>query len=181
MSLNIARSTPDRPPRWRSTRVNIRISPDTPFMPPTIATAMTPASTPTAPAFSLPVLVYYEDTDAGGVVYHSQYINFLERARTEYLRDLGVEQDALLREHGIIFAVRSVSITYLLPARFNDLLDVTVSQPRGGRASLEFDQDIRRGDSRLVSAQVTIVCLEANTLRPRRIPAFLHSECRIEH
>ncbi len=142
---------------------------------------MAPTPPPTAPAFTLPIRVYYEDTDAGGVVYHSQYLNFLERSRTEYLRSLGFEQDALLRDHGIILAVRSVSIDYLLPARFNDLLDVTVSHPGGGRASLVFDQSISRGDHRLTRAQVTIVCLEATTLRPRRIPAFLLSECRIEH
>ena len=144
---------------------------------------MAPAASPQAPdpVFRLAVRVYYEDTDAGGVVYHSNYLNFCERARTEYLRGLGVEQDVLTRDHGMIFAVRSVAITYLLPARFNDLLEVTVSRPSGGRASLKFDQLVTRDGDVLARAHITIVCLEASTLRPRRIPAFLLPECRLEH
>lgn len=130
--------------------------------------------------FTLPVRIYYEDTDAGGVVYHSNYIKFMERARTEYLRDLGVEQDDLASEHGIIFAVRSVEIQYLAPARYNDLLQVTVSQPLGGGASVNFSQTVSRGDTLLASANIRIVSLAPDSLRPRRIPAFLLTECRIE-
>ena len=131
--------------------------------------------------FTLPIRIYYEDTDAGGVVYHSNYINYMERARTEYLRDLGVEQDDLAREHGIIFAVRSVEIQYLAPARYNDLLQVTVSQPLGGGASVHFEQTVSRGDTLLATANIRIVSLAPDSLRPRRIPAFLLTECRIEH
>ena len=130
--------------------------------------------------FTLPVRIYYEDTDAGGVVYHSNYINFMERARTEYLRDLGVEQDDLATEHGIIFAVRAVEIQYLAPARYNDLLQVTVSQPLGGGASVTFAQTVSRSDTLLASANIRIVSLAPDSLRPRRIPAFLLTECRIE-
>ena len=130
--------------------------------------------------FTLPVRIYYEDTDAGGVVYHSNYINFMERARTEYLRELGVEQDALAAEHGIIFAVRAVDIQFLAPARYNDLLQVSVSRPIGGGASVRFSQTIVRGDTTLATANIRIVSLDPNTLRPRRIPAFLLTECRIE-
>jgi len=140
-----------------------------------------PALTPPNIVFTLPVRVYYEDTDAGGVVYHSNYINFMERARSEYLRDLGIEQDALAAGHGIIFAVRSVEIHYLAPARYNDLLDVSVSQPVGGGASVTFAQTIVCGDTTLATASVRIVSLDPTTLRPRRIPAFLLTECRIEH
>ena len=131
--------------------------------------------------FTLPIRIYYEDTDAGGVVYHSNYINYMERARSEYLRELGVEQDDLAREHGIIFAVRSVEIQYLAPARYNDLLQVTVSQPLGGGASVHFEQTVSRGDTLLATANIRIVSLAPDSLRPRRIPAFLLTECRIEH
>ena len=130
--------------------------------------------------FTLPVRIYYEDTDAGGVVYHSNYINYMERARTEYLRALGVEQDDLASEHGIIFAVRSVDIQYLAPARYNDLLQVTVSQPEGGGASVHFSQTVSRGDTVIATANIRIVSLAPDSLRPRRIPAFLLTECRIE-
>jgi len=141
-----------------------------------------PAQPPAAEiVFTLPVRIYYEDTDAGGVVYHSNYINFMERARTEYLRGLGVEQDTLAAEHGIIFAVRSVEIQYLLPARYNDLLQVSVSQPVGGGASVSFSQTIVRDQTTLATANIRIVSLDPNSLRPRRIPAFLLTECRIEH
>src|SRR4030066_1801109 len=94
--------------------------------------------------FSMPVRVYYEDTDSGGVVYHSNYLNFMERARTEWLRALGFEQDELLRRDGVIFAVRSANIEFLKPARFNDLLQATVQISRRGQASLSFAQEIRR-------------------------------------
>lgn len=134
-----------------------------------------------ASVFSWPVRIYYEDTDAGGVVYHANYINYMERARTEYLRKLGVEQDTLSREHGIIFAVRSLEAEYLAPARFNDLLRIGVSRPIGRGASVVFLQGVYRGDDTLTTARVRIVSLDPVTLRPRRLPAFLLTECSIEH
>ena len=91
-----------------------------------------------------------------------------------------VEQDALAAEHGIIFAVRSVDIQFLAPARYNDLLQVSVSRPHCGGASMAFSQTIVRGDRTLASANIRIVSLDPETLRPRRIPAFLLTECRIE-
>jgi acyl-CoA thioester hydrolase len=143
-----------------------------------------PQNDPAAPpppdtVFDWPVRIYYEDTDAGGVVYHANYITYMERARTEYLRDLGIEQDTLSREHGIIFAVRSVEVHYLAPARFNDLLRVSVSRPVGRGASVNFYQTVCRGDDTLVTAQVRIVSLDPASLRPRRLPAFLLTECSI--
>ena len=128
---------------------------------------------PADSVFDWPVRIYYEDTDAGGVVYHANYITYMERARTEYLRDLGVEQDTLSLEHGIIFAVRSVEVQYLVPARFNDLLRVTVSRPVGRGASVSFFQTVCRGDDILVAAKVRVVSLDPVSLRPRRLPAFL--------
>ncbi len=93
--------------------------------------------------FIWPVRVYYEDTDSGGVVYYANYLKFMERARTEWLRQLGFEQDELLEKEGILFAVRRVSVDYLRPARFNDELLVSASISKQGRASLTFQQEIR--------------------------------------
>ena len=121
--------------------------------------------------FSIPVRVYYEDTDSGGVVYHSNYLNFMERARTEWLRALGFEQDELLREHGVIFAVSSVSVAFHKPARFNELLAVTVALERRGAASLTLKQEVRRGDELLASGEVRIACIDAQRFVPVAIPA----------
>ncbi len=121
--------------------------------------------------FSFPVRVYYEDTDTGGVVYHSNYLNFMERARTEWLRALGFEQDELLREHGVIFAVSAVNVAFHRPARFNELLAVTVALDRRGAASLALKQEVRRGDELLASGEVRIACLDAQRFAPVAIPA----------
>ena len=121
--------------------------------------------------FSLPVRVYYEDTDSGGVVYHSNYLNFMERARTEWLRALGFEQDELLREYGVIFAVSTVSVAFHKPARFNELLAVTVALDRRGAASLTLKQEVRRGDELLASGEVRIACIDAQRFVPVAIPA----------
>jgi len=126
--------------------------------------------------FFWPVRVYYEDTDAGGVVYYANYLKFFERARTERLRALGFEQDELRRREGIIFAVRSIQVEYLRPARFNEALWVTAEVPEIKRASLVFCQEIRRGEvlgEKLCEARVYIVCLTADTMRPTAIPDHL--------
>jgi acyl-CoA thioester hydrolase len=121
--------------------------------------------------FSLPVRVYYEDTDSGGVVYHSNYLNFMERARTEWLRALGFEQDELLREHGVLFAVSTVNLAFHKPARFNELLAVTVALERRGAASLSLKQQVRRADTVLASAEVRVACIDAQRFVPVAIPA----------
>ncbi len=123
--------------------------------------------------FLWPVRVYYEDTDAGGVVYYANYLKFMERARTEWLRELGFEQDALRNEDGIIFAVRAVQIDYLKPARFNDLLQVSVRTLRAGKASVTLAQSVARdgqGDA-LCTATVKLASLDVQTLRPKAVPA----------
>ncbi|HJX16986.1 MAG TPA: tol-pal system-associated acyl-CoA thioesterase [Acidiferrobacterales bacterium] len=120
--------------------------------------------------FSMPVRVYYEDTDSGGVVYHSNYLNFMERARTEWLRALGFEQDELLREYGVIFAVSAVSVAFHKPARFNELLAVTVALDRRGAASLTLKQEVRRGDELLASGDVRVACIDAQRFVPVAIP-----------
>lgn len=134
---------------------------------------MSGAGAPAA-AFTWPVRVYYEDTDAGGVVYYANYLRFLERARTEWLRAAGFEQPQLLRDFDVIFVVRALTIEYLRPARFNDLLSVTVSPVHLGRSVLELAQTIER-DAPLVTARVKIACVQASTFRPTGVPAVLRN------
>ncbi|GLQ00311.1 MAG: tol-pal system-associated acyl-CoA thioesterase [Pseudomonadota bacterium] len=131
--------------------------------------------------FVWPIRVYYEDTDSGGVVYHSQYVNFMERARTEWLRALGVEQSTLRQEQGLLFAVHSMQINYRRPAVFNDLLQVISRLQKRSGASIVFEQSIYRGEELLCDALVRVASLNAETFRPKPIPNFilteLHSDC----
>ncbi|WP_417542544.1 tol-pal system-associated acyl-CoA thioesterase [Methylophaga thalassica] len=131
--------------------------------------------------FVWPIRVYYEDTDSGGVVYHSQYVNFMERARTEWLRTLGVEQSTLRQEQGLLFAVHSMQINYRRPAVFNDLLQVISRLQKRSGASIVFEQSIYRGEELLCDALVRVASLNAETFRPKPIPNFilteLHSDC----
>ncbi len=123
--------------------------------------------------FNWPVRVYYEDTDAGGVVFYANYLKFYERARTEMLRDMGFEQNQLIAEHAVIFVVRSVQVDYLQPAKFNDLINVTAGLSLVRSASLTFEQTITRADDMLSTATIRIACLDAETMRPKLIPDFL--------
>ena len=126
--------------------------------------------------FQWPVRVYWEDTDAGGVVYYANYLKFLERARSEWLRALGFEQDALRDEAGVVFVVRRVTIDYVSPARFNDELDVSVHLHQIGRASLGVRQELMRGPTRLAEAEVTLACVDAARFKPVKIPTpILHA------
>jgi len=120
--------------------------------------------------FNWPVRVYYEDTDAGGVVYYANYLKFFERARTEMLRSYGFEQDKLIVEQNIIFVVRSVQIDYLNPARFNESIDVSAEITQSKKVSLNFEQIISRDDMVLCKANIRIACLTADTLKPKAIP-----------
>jgi len=128
--------------------------------------------------FVLPIRVYYEDTDAGGVVYHSNYINFMERARTEWLRDLGYEQDELREQMGIVFAVRSMEVDFLRPSRFNELLSATAEVTQCGKASMVFSQQIRRGEEVLCRAQVKIACIDNEKFKPTAMPEAILSELK---
>jgi acyl-CoA thioester hydrolase len=123
--------------------------------------------------FIWPIRVYYEDTDAGGVVFYANYLKFFERARTEMLRAMGYEQDELIANEGIIFVVRSVQVDYLSPARFNELLQVSAEVTQAKKASLNFEQLITRGDDVLCKSIIRIACLDANTMRPKAIPENL--------
>lgn len=120
--------------------------------------------------FSLPVRIYYEDTDLAGVVYYANYLKFMERARTEWLRNYGYEQDEIIASDAVVFAVRSVTINYLKPGRFNDLLTVTARISKWGSASITFEQNVLNGEEVLCRGEVRIACLDSNTFTPRTIP-----------
>jgi len=117
--------------------------------------------------FLWPVRVYYEDTDHGGVVYYANYLKFMERARSEWLRALGFEQDRLIAEENLIFAVRAVELKYLRPARFNDNLEVSAKVIDFGRASIDFSQQVRRGNEVLCEGVVRLATLDSESFRPK--------------
>lgn len=123
--------------------------------------------------FLWPVRVYYEDTDAGGVVYHSNYLNFLERARTEWLRDLGFEQTIVKDELGVIIVVHSLSINFRKPARFNDWLEVNCVLTNIGRSSIEMVQTIQREGTVLIEANIKAAFVDAASFKPVAIPAVI--------
>jgi acyl-CoA thioester hydrolase len=130
--------------------------------------------------FAWPARVYWEDTDGGGIVYYANYLRFLERARTEWLRSLGYSQQALSAEPGIVFAVVSLAIEYRQPARLDDELAITCEPEAEGAATMRFVQRIYRGgrdalmtERLLVEANVRVACVDARTLRPKRLPDFL--------
>ncbi|MBI3042871.1 MAG: tol-pal system-associated acyl-CoA thioesterase [Betaproteobacteria bacterium] len=120
--------------------------------------------------FVWPVRVYYEDSDAGGVVYYANYLCFLERARTEWLRALGLEQTDLAAVHQLVFVVRSIALDYLKPARFNDALEVTVEPGEIGASRIRLSQRVRRGAEELLAARVELACVNTETFKPVRIP-----------
>jgi acyl-CoA thioester hydrolase len=128
--------------------------------------------------FSWPTRVYWEDTDAGGVVYHAQYLAFLERARTEWLRAHGKGQQALRVDHDLVFAVRAMRIEFRQPARLDDALLVSVALRQCRRASLVLAQSIRRDGALLLEADVRVAALNASDFRPRAIPMPLYDELK---
>ncbi len=115
--------------------------------------------------------VYWEDTDAGGVVYYANYLKFFERARTEWLRTLGVEQQELREQTGAMFLVADIQLRYPAPAKLDDLLTITVKVVEQGAASLQLAQQAWRGEILLADGHVRVGCVDASTLRPKRIPA----------
>lgn len=136
----------------------------------------------TSNEFIWSIRVYYEDTDAGGVVYHAQYLNFMERARTEFLRSLGYEQDTLAQQ-GVVFVVGSLQIDYRKPARFNEQLVVETRIETLGRASIAFEQRIlREPDGELLTAAlVNVVCVGSDTFRPKAIPTAIKGALSSDH
>ena len=134
---------------------------------------MKPSLQPELFTYSFPVRVYFENTDAGGVVYHSEYLKFMERARTEWLRHLGYEHQALARDHRVIFVVSAIAVDFLKPARLDDNLAVSVRLESAGRVRCVFDQEIRREDEVLVKARVTVASLATESFKPAEIPPGL--------
>lgn len=124
-------------------------------------------------AFHWPVRVYWEDTDAGGVVYHAQYLAFMERARSEWMRGIGFGQELLRETYGLCFVVRSMSIDFRAPARLDDSLAVSVGLAQCRGASLVFAQEVRRDGELLVGAEVKVAAVSAETFRPQAIPDAL--------
>lgn len=128
------------------------------------------------PAFRFPLRVYWEDTDAGGVVFYANYLKFFERARTEWLRALGVGQQKLMAQDGVMFVVADTALRYLRPARLDDLLDVTVAVAEAGRASLRLQQQAWRETELLAEGDIRIGCVATGGtahFRPSRIPASI--------
>ena len=129
--------------------------------------------------FSLPVRVYIEDTDAGGIVYYVNYLKFMERARTEMMRSHGFGKDYIFN-HDLMFVVRDVAIKYLAPAQLDDDLEATALIETLGGASMVLAQTVRRGDQVLAQARVTIACVDREGVRPLRIPRDMVAELRAE-
>ena len=124
--------------------------------------------------FRLPLRVYYEDTDAAGVVYYANYLKFMERARTEWLAALGFDLAEFERSHGRLFVVARMEIEYRSPARLGDRLEATLDLIELGRARMVAVQEVRREASVLARARVTLACIDRGNWRPARIPAVLH-------
>ena len=131
-----------------------------------------------APNFSVKFRVYWEDTDAGGVVYYANYLKFMERCRTEWLRALGVDQHRMRMERQLQFAVVDMQVQFLRPAVLDDEVVVTAELQRLTGATIEFKQAVFRGDSQLISAGTRVACLDSATLKPRAIPKDLFQEWR---
>ena len=123
--------------------------------------------------FALPVRVYFQDTDAGGVVYHASYVNFMERARTEWLRTHGYSNAGLMKEFGVVFVVRSLKLDYFKPALLDDLLEVTAQIKEIGRSRLNLLQSVLRGDEVLTEAEVHLVCVSLEGFKPVSVPEAL--------
>jgi acyl-CoA thioester hydrolase len=131
-----------------------------------------------APRYTHSYSVYWEDTDAGGVVYYANYLKFLERCRTDWLRAMNVDQQRLLAERQLQFAVVSVAVDFLRPAVLHDEILVTATLTRLAGATIHFKQTIMRGDEQLIDATVRAACLDSGTLKPRAIPKDLFTEWR---
>lgn len=136
----------------------------------------TPGDAAFAPGFVLPVRVYYEDTDAAGVVYYANYLRFCERARTEWLRAIGFEQQRMLAEDSLAFVVRSVRADYRSPARLDDALTVVSTIDQLRRASITFGQKVMLGDTLLFDAAIQIACVDWNRNKPAPIPDAVRSQ-----
>jgi acyl-CoA thioester hydrolase len=127
----------------------------------------------TLASFTWPIRVYWEDTDAGGIVYYANYLKFMERARTEWLRAIGLEQRPLQQEQSLIFVIVDTQVEFKRPARYGDALIVTARLAEHSRATLSFTQEVLRGDELLVSGAIRVACLDAVSHKPRGLPKEL--------
>ncbi len=128
---------------------------------------------PGARPFEWHTRVYYQHTDAGGIVFHANYLNFMECARTELLQSLGFDLGEMARRDRVLFVVHRAAVTYHLPALLNDMLSVSAEVGRVGRARLEFAQQVRRGEQLLAEGELTLACVNADSLKPVGVPAAL--------
>ncbi len=126
--------------------------------------------------FSWPIRVYFEDTDTGGVVYYANYLRYLERARTEWLRAMGLDQGKMMQETGLGFAVRSIAVEYLKPARLDDQLVIVSRIASHGRVQAVFDQRIRRGEEELLTATVRVACMHLARGKPAAMPQDIYEQ-----
>jgi acyl-CoA thioester hydrolase len=126
--------------------------------------------------FSWQVRVYFQDTDAGGVVYHANYLNFMERSRTEWLRTFGYSNAGMMKELGMVFVVRSLKLEYLKPALLDDLVEVTSQIKEIGRSRLNIHQTVLRGEDVLVEGEVHLVCVDVQTFKPVSVPEILRKQ-----
>lgn len=129
-----------------------------------------------AQLFTLPVRVYFQDTDAGGVVYHASYVNFMERARTEWMRGFGFTNAGLMKELGVVFVVRSLKLDYLKPALLDDLITVSAQLKEIGRSRVTLHQAIMRGEEKLVEAEIHLVSVSLESFKPVSVPEVLREQ-----
>jgi acyl-CoA thioester hydrolase len=129
--------------------------------------------------FTLPVRVYFQDTDAGGVVYHASYVNFMERSRTEWMRSFGFTNAKLMKELGVVFVVRSLKLDYLKPALLDDLISVTSQLKEVGRSRVTLHQSVIRGEDKLVEAEVHLVSVSLENFKPVRVPDVLREQWKV--
>lgn len=139
---------------------------------------MSKGRTFSSPVFSLQVRVYFQDTDAGGVVYHANYLNFMERARTEWLRTHGYSNAGLMKELGVVFVVRSLKLDYLRPALLDDVLSVTAQIKDIGRSRISLLQTVQRKDELLAEAEVHLACVSIESFKPVSVPEVLRNQWR---
>jgi acyl-CoA thioester hydrolase len=129
--------------------------------------------------FTLPVRVYFQDTDAGGVVYHASYVNFMERSRTEWMRSFGFTNAKLMKELGVVFVVRSLKLDYLKPALLDDLISVSSQLKEVGRSRVTLHQSIIRGEDKLVEAEIHLVSVSLENFKPVRVPDVLREQWKL--
>jgi acyl-CoA thioester hydrolase len=144
--------------------------------PPSDQSPITSHQSPSSASFNWPVRVYWEDTDAGGIVYYANYLKFMERARTEWLRAIGIEQRPLQEDEGLIFVICDTQVEFKKPARYGDALTVTARIDEHTRATLRFTQQVLRGGVEgelLVTGAIRVACLDAKSHRPRGLPKTL--------